>query len=173
MTTQDLGGSGPRIELKARFKTNRDIPGTLAVIIDGYHIRSVPVLGRGSAGKGDTQFLNKGNTPTGLYEVTAYEPKGKRNPASYGEHGVLRIKPISGNAVIAYETHHRFGLLIHGGAASSERSKRFKPSGDTDLHPTHGCLRLSDHNMSVLLWDIRCSKVPFGVGCIVLDVSEE
>lgn len=173
MTNQSAGGSGPRIELKARFKTNRDIPGTLTVIIDGYPIRTVPVLGRGSAGSGDTQFLNKGNTPTGLYEVTAYEPRGSRSKTSYGEHGVLRIKPISGNGVIAYETHHRFGLLIHGGAASSERSKRFKPSGDTDLHPTQGCLRLSDHNMYVLIWDIRCSQVPFGAGCIVLEVSEE
>ena len=102
------------------------------------------VLGRGSRGPGDTSFLSRGNTPTGTYQGTEFVETEDWNQASYGPWGAVRLKPTSGDALLAEDIFGRRGLLIHGGALA--------PSGfwEGGLKPTWGCLRLANADVRIL-----------------------
>lgn len=125
----------------------------MAVDVDGQEVAAFPVKGRGSRGAGDTVFLNKGNTPTGVYGGTAIETKGW-NESSYGANGAIRLNPLGGEALIAARIFGRSGLLIHGG--SSDSREYWKSLGG--LKPTHGCLRLSNENVKALMEIIAESR---------------
>jgi lipoprotein-anchoring transpeptidase ErfK/SrfK len=128
------------VHLKAKLPYNRDRSGTLAVQIDGKTVRTYEVLGRGSQGPGDTVFQTNGNTPTGTYQGIGIE--NKNNQQSYGP-VALRLKAVSGDALIAHDAFGRDGLLIHGGSLGGPGYWR----GAGQLRATHGCLRLSNDDM--------------------------
>jgi lipoprotein-anchoring transpeptidase ErfK/SrfK len=89
-----------------------------------------------------------GNTPSGTYEVTQIHNTSAWDQKSYGPNGALRLKPVSGNALAAETQSGRKGLLIHGGSPGGEGYWRHKQA--SDLRATHGCVRLSDHDMGRL-----------------------
>lgn len=143
-----------RIHLRVFLPKNRDYNGTMAVDVDGQEVASFPVKGRGSRGAGDTVFLKGypekkiggGNTPTGTYRGSVEETKN-RNEKTFGHNGAVRLNPIGGDALIAARIFGRSGLLIHGGSPTSV--DYWKSLGG--LHPTNGCLRLSDENVKALM----------------------
>jgi hypothetical protein len=131
---------------------NRNLAGRLRVEKDGMLLAEFSALGRGSRGPGDTSLLKDGNTPTGSYKGSEFiETKG-RNLASYGPWGALRLKPESGNAVLAQDVFGRKGLLIHGGALATSGLWKGK------LKPTHGCIRLSNSDMKRLREIIEAAR---------------
>ncbi len=130
----------PEVHLRVTLPFNRDRSGNLAVEIDGRTIRNYEVLGRGSRGPGDTAFRANGNTPTGDYDATTFQQKDNQN--SYGP-VALRLKAVSGDALIAHDAVGRDGLLIHGGSLGGPGYWR----GQGQLRATHGCLRLRNEDM--------------------------
>lgn len=79
-----------------------------------------------------------GDTPTGLYELSITHPLTP--PRSYGIHAAFRMNPVSGQALQA-KINGRSGLLIHGGTSGAGGR----------LRPTHGCIRLFDEDIKILL----------------------
>lgn len=135
------------ILLNVLLPTNRNHAGSLRVEIDGLPVREFPVLGRGSTReKGKvvnptlSPFVRFGNTPTGEYRSPGIESTSGLSRSSYGPWGAVRLKAVSGDALLA-EWLGRSGLLIHGGA----------PDKFGHLRPTHGCLRLRDGDMRKLI----------------------
>jgi L,D-transpeptidase catalytic domain len=128
------------VQLEVKLPFNRNRSGTVAVKIDGRTARTYEVLGRGSQGSGDTVFMTDGNTPTGTYQGVSLE--NKPNQQSYGP-VALRLKAISGDALIAHDSFGRDGLLIHGGSPGGPNYWR----GSGQLRATHGCLRLSNDDV--------------------------
>lgn len=134
-----------QLHFEVRLKKNRNIPGKLLVFETESHHRQcskVPIvefntLGRGSRGKGDTQFLTNGNTPMGFYKISELVNTRKWSQSSFGANGAFRLKPLAGKALIAESVFGRDGLLIHGGAT--------RKSGK--LRPTWGCLRLRNKDV--------------------------
>ncbi|CAN7366185.1 L,D-transpeptidase [Massilia sp. LjRoot122] len=139
----------PNIKLNLMLSTDRNMSGLLQVQqeLDGRVLAIFEALGRGSKGGGDTQLIEKGNTPTGHYSVTRVVPTGSWNQTSYGPHGALRLEPASGNAKIAGDVIGRKGLLVHGGDLG--KSNYWRGSGE--LRATHGCVRLSNDSMKQLI----------------------
>ncbi|MCA9805817.1 MAG: glucosaminidase domain-containing protein [Cyanobacteria bacterium HKST-UBA02] len=79
-----------------------------------------------------------GDTPTGLYELSITDPLTPQE--SYGPNSTLRMTPVSGQALKA-KLNGRRGLLIHGGL----------PGAGRRLRSTHGCVRLFNEDMKLLL----------------------
>lgn len=126
--------------------TNRNLSGLLIIqdVSTGRVLGRFEALGRGSRGGGDTQFLEKGNTPTGEYSVLKVENTTGWSHSSYGVNGALRLKPKSGNALDAEKKAGRKGLLIHGGSLGGFR-------GLDELKPTHGCIRMRNEDIATLI----------------------
>lgn len=106
---------------------------------------NLTAVAHGNAGRDPKQPY--GDTPKGQYEVPAAVATGAGtayNPDSYGPNGGLVLLPVNGEALHA-QRNGRTGLMIHGGKAGAGGR----------LRPTHGCLRLSDSNMSALMSAIR------------------
>lgn len=136
-----------RASLVVRLPKNRDLSGILHLLDKrGKQIGKFEVLGRGSRGPGETSLLNKGNTPTGTYDASEIVDTGGWSESSYGRYGAIRLKPLSGNAVVA-EAHGRSGLLIHGGDTGAADYWR----GADALRATHGCLRLRNSDIKALI----------------------
>jgi hypothetical protein len=131
---------------------NRNLAGRLRVEKDGTLLAEFSALGRGSRGPGDTSFLENGNTPTGSYKGSGLVDTRDKSQASYGPWGALRLKPESGNAVLAQDVFGRKGLLIHGGTLGSQGLWKGK------LKPTHGCIRLSNSDMKRLREIIEAAR---------------
>lgn len=141
-----------KVVLKVLLPRNRDREGAVTVEVNGQPVRTFKVLGRGSAGGGDTQFKHNGNTPTGLYDGSTWIDTSKRNQSAYGPNGAVVLKPLAGNGTTAYSKFHRNGLLIHGGHLDSRRDTPWYGS----LSPTNGCLRLRNEDvksLAALLYD--------------------
>ena len=136
----------PGIHLRVLLPRNRDVTGCMIVEVDGRQERHIPVLGRGSRGPGDTWRLEKGNTPTGVYEGSELADTSAWNQDSYGPWGAVRLKPLSGNALLAEQQLGRRRLLIHGGTPMGPNVWR----GEGALNPTWGCLRISNQDMRAL-----------------------
>lgn len=115
---------------------DRSHPGELRVAEDGQLLAVFPVLGRGSRGPGSTWHLANGNTPTGDYDGRFETPSGWPRH-SYGRWGVVRLVPVSGNALMAQSVFGRTGLLIHAGGLNAQGG----------LRPTYGCLRVGESDM--------------------------
>ena len=137
-----------QLHFEVRLKKNRSVPGKLFVfeIQSNYRqcskapIKKFNILGRGSRGNGKTQYLNRGNTPTGFYEISELVNTKKWSRRSYGANGAFRLKPLAGQALVAQEVFGRTGLLIHGGATRKNGK----------LRPTYGCLRLRNKDVKQL-----------------------
>lgn len=154
------------IQLNALFPKNRDSAGWLRVEVDGRPVAEFRALARGSRGPGDTSLLNKGNTPTGTYSANdLIETRNWEKQRSYGPYGAVRLKPISGNAVLA-EVLGRSGLLIHGGAPGDQNTW---PSR-LGLRPTRGCIRLSNADMKELIALLTEARSD-GTACLVTDIQ--
>jgi L,D-transpeptidase catalytic domain len=84
-----------------------------------------------------------GDTPYGAFDIVDIVPvsdTGKHHSTNFGSHGVIRLKPKGGPALAAAR-NGRFGLMIHGGEAATNKG----------LKPTNGCVRISDADMKSLL----------------------
>lgn len=137
-----------RYILDVTFSTDRFLSGVLEVRhgLLGTSLGRFEALGRGSRGRGDTQLLERGNTPTGLYRVTQLVDTSDWAQRSYGPHGALRLEPLAGAAADAAALG-RAGILIHGGALGGPTSTR----GPGELRPTLGCIRLSNDDLLALI----------------------
>ncbi len=135
-----------KVILKVLLARNRDREGTMTVVVDGHPLRTFKVLGRGSAGSGDTQFKHNGNTPTGLWEGKGWQDTSKKDPLAYGPNGAEILEPVSGNALIASTVFHRDLFRIHGGALDPRPNSPWYGG----LNPTNGCLRLSNQDIKTL-----------------------
>ncbi len=138
----------PDIDLQLLLSRNRNYSGLLLVKerSSGKVLGQFEALGRGSQGAGDTQMVVNGNTPTGSYRVSRLEDSAQWNQSSYGPNGVLRLEPVSGNALAAEQMAGREGLLIHGGSLGGAGYWR----GTDELRATHGCVRVSNESMRTL-----------------------
>lgn len=161
----------PNVVLRVLFPKNRDRSGWLRVEIDGVPKAEFHALGRGSRGPGDTVFLKNGNTPTGTYsgklESTKWWPKMK-----YGPNGAVALKPISGDALIAYSLYNRGHFpgrfLIHGGSLRGDEDYRGKGA----LKLTNGCIRLSNSDMKTLMGLLYGSTEDDSIqACTMLNVT--
>ncbi len=132
------------LHLNVVLPRNRNAAGWLRVERDGCPLAEFRVLGRGSRGPGDTSFLSRGNTPTGTYQGTEFVETRDWNQASYGPWGAVRLKPTSGDALLAEDVYGRRGLLIHGGAPATSGAWM------GGLKPTLGCLRLANNDVRAL-----------------------
>lgn len=108
--------------------------------------------------------LPYGDTPEGTYSAPRAVATGDGtaySAYSYGPNGAIVLAPESGDAMAAKE-NGRVGLLIHGGDLNSQGK----------LRATHGCLRLSNEDMSKLISAIReAGNNPILQRCEVVDVS--
>ncbi|MEL6671133.1 MAG: L,D-transpeptidase [Bacteroidota bacterium] len=141
--------------LRVLLPKNRNHTGWLRLEKGGKPVAEYRCLGRGSRGGGDTSMLEKGNTPTGLYNGSQLVNTQAWSRRSYGRWGAVRLKPIGGNALTAQQIFGRNGLLIHGGAAGSKKYWRGKGA----LRATHGCLRLSNQDMKKLMGHLLAGSI--------------
>lgn len=80
-----------------------------------------------------------GDTPLGVYWGVLAGPWEPIR--SYGPYKVIALTPIGGDALTAHKNGRR-GLAIHGGALAAD---------GRSFRPTHGCVRLRNHDMRALL----------------------
>ncbi len=133
------------IHIEVIVPKNRSQSGTAQVKKNGRILRQFEVLARGSKGPGDTQYFKEGNTPVGDYDGTF--GSATDFPAdSYGTHGYVRMKPLSGNALLAEQAFGRTGILIHSGTLGGPSYWR----GYGALRATKGCLRVREEDMEFL-----------------------
>lgn len=122
---------------------NRRLPGELTATFDGVTHGPFRCLGKADNGKArssgnptrDPLKVN-GDTPTGSYIATIGEVYGGK---TYGPHPVIRLEPVSGDALKAKQ-NGRKGLLNHSGTTR-----------DGQLRPTFGCIRDDDDTQEKLV----------------------
>ena len=149
--------------IAAMLHKDRSIPGVLIVDLCD-QCKEIPIVGMPCLGQSDKLAATKhgnpdrdplkpyGNTPTGIYNGTV--TVAGANTRSYGPNKRILLTPVSGDALLAKT---RWGLMIHGGDT--------KPNGD--LRVTHGCIRVSNESMEVLI-DLAESNAPITVSVIEL-----
>jgi lipoprotein-anchoring transpeptidase ErfK/SrfK len=150
------------VQIEVILPDNRDKKGVMVVSKENKKIAKFEVLGRGSRGPGNTQFLEKGNTPSGVYSGNEIVSTEDWSQTSYGPNGAIRLKPISGNAFLTGA--HRKGLLIHGGELAS------KGNWKGSLKPTHGCLRLKNEDMILLINIVKNASMGEN-SCSIADIT--
>lgn len=118
----------------------------MTVEVDGRALRKFKVLGRGSAGFGDTQFQHNGNTPTGLWEGKGWQDTSRKIR-------LLTAPTARKFSSQSAETHslpaqffHRDLFRIHGGGLDPRPNSPWYGG----LNPTNGCLRLSNQDIKTL-----------------------
>ena len=135
----------------ASFPTNRDIKGVLKLYDNNNRLIFGPVdaLGRGSNSPLNKQnhadwMLPDADIPTGEYQVSIVDPGNSLS--SFGPHKRVWLeKALSGNALLA-EKNGRKEIMIHGGDPITDHSLPWFP-----LHPTLGCIRLSNTDQAALI----------------------
>jgi lipoprotein-anchoring transpeptidase ErfK/SrfK len=136
--------------LNVLLPRDRNRPGWLRVEVDGSPRAEFRVLGRGSTTVKKQPTGNPtrnplyfaGDTPTGNYASPGIVSTEDWENSSYGPWGAVRLKAVSGDALLA-ERLGRTGLLIHGGSPGT--SAMFG-----GYRSTLGCLRLSNADMKQL-----------------------
>jgi hypothetical protein len=134
-----------KVVSKVLLPKNRNRPRTLIVEIDGMPAATFDLLGRGSRGPGNTEFLENGSTPTGVYQGAAWRSTASQNASSYGPNGKLTLNPVSGNSLKA-RYFKRVDLVVHGGDLDTRPGSPW----NGDLKPTHGCLRIDNDDVTTL-----------------------
>lgn len=135
----------PKVHLNILLPANRNKDGRMRVEVDGRIASEFRVLGRGSRGPGDTSFQSRGNTPIGKYSGT-FADTIEWPHKSYGPWGGIRLKALSGDAMLAESIIGRKGLMVHGGSMGGKDYWR----GAGSLRATYGCLRISNYDMRLL-----------------------
>lgn len=135
----------------ANLGTDRDKPGSLKVYDKEGRLAMAPVqaLGRGSNHQLNgydhkNQLKRNADTPTGVSRTQIID----RGTAvdSFGPHQRVHLySAISGNFLKAEQAGRR-EILIHGGKQKSTKDKSWYP-----LHPTYGCIRLTNKDMGELI----------------------
>lgn len=149
-----------RFTIRAHFPVDRTQYGTLWVEDEAGFILMgpVPALGRsatniaGSSNPSRNPIQRNGDTPTGDYEaipvmsdqlnsagVPFNEVLSSSGKLSYGNEGMLFLKPVSGQAYQAKQAG-RGSIMIHAG----------DPANNGGLRPTAGCIRLFAQDMAAL-----------------------
>lgn len=129
------------------FSAQREEPGTLKAFDAAGRLVSGPWPAVGKAdpalaaagGNPSCDRLQRfGDTPTGTYEVIGLLPAGSdaRAVSRFGPHGILKLRPVSGEAAEA-DANGRTMLLIHG--------------GDDPLAATDGSIRVPDPAMAEIV----------------------
>lgn len=147
------------ITIEVKLDENRSESGILVVKQNGKSVFNAEALGRGNKGNGVTWDQRDGNTPTGTYIATKWVDTANWPLSSYGPNGAIRLKPKSGNALIAGTDHKRSGFLIHGGSVGGKDYWR----GEGELRATQGCIRVSNETISklkkLLFDDLNASSI--------------
>jgi hypothetical protein len=142
--------------LRAEFESDRTQVGVIKLFSDaGSLVRFYSALGK--AANDDARdhgnphaspLLLYGNTPNGVYDVLGIVPTGAGTPyadtSKYGTAGVIKLDPVSGEALLAKQ-NGRTGILVHGGS----------PGGTHLLRRTNGCIRMMDAELADLLDQIE------------------
>lgn len=142
------------LSVRVELPQNRTQTGSLR-ILNGASTVLGPLIGYGKADNAAARRHGNpdrnpefpyGDTPCGEWRIVAIIPTGVEGlPArSYGPHGALDLRPVSGSCRRAYD-QGRHGIWIHGGDLSAAGR----------LRPTHGCLRLSNDDMHAVLDRLR------------------
>lgn len=139
----------------ANLGMDRNKPGTLKVYDKQGRLvmQPVPALGRGTNhqqnGYDHTQQLKRNaDTPSGVSR-TQIIGRGSATD-SFGPHERVHLySAISGNFLKAEKAGRR-EILIHGGKQKSTPKNTWYP-----LHPTYGCIRLSNTDMGELIRTLK------------------
>ena len=142
-----------KILIEVVLPKNRRYLGSLRLIQNRRELSRYKVLGRGARKeKGNTVFLENGNTPTGTYKGTL---KFRTNDFErFGKNGAVELFPKSGDARIAQDIFGRENLQIHGG-----RSKW----GPLIKRNTFGCLRMKDNDVKDMVDKILKARYSEGM----------
>lgn len=135
------------MSIQIRLPADRARPGTLELLSATGDVLSGPWPAVGKAdpslgadyGNPDCDRMQSfGDAPTGGYEVIALLPPAaeERGAMLVGPHGVIQLRPVSGEAAMA-DRQGRTSLLIHGGS--------------DHLAPTDGSIRIPNEGMAELV----------------------
>lgn len=100
----------------------------------------------------------RGDTPTGAYSIPAIVTNGPGTPQDverYGAAGSVVLNPISGQALQA-KANGRVGLLIHAG-----RQHAGPALPRQKLKPTHGCIRMIEADLKLLIDKLKEIELTF------------
>lgn len=163
----------PTLTIRVDFTADRWQTGTLRLVDEHGATLAGPfrALGKSDGGVATANYnpsrdsrRRYGDTPTGGYRVAGIRASGAGTglPASsYGPEAVIVLDPQSGDALTAKQ-NGRTGLLIHSG----------DPGAGGRLRATHGCIRLSNADMALLLKALReASDNASQFRCEALDLS--
>lgn len=136
--------------IKVELNSNRTLGGILVVKKNNgqQHGYGLSVLGKAAfndaAQHGNPlaeQIRPYGDTPTGTYRILAVTNFGSpyTDTRKYGNQGVIKLEPQTGNALIA-RNNGRTGILIHGGDLGA----------GGQLRRTNGCLRMANDELAYL-----------------------
>jgi hypothetical protein len=150
-------------KLHAEFEQDRTQVGVIRLFSAiGTEIKFYSALGKAAndtaeinGNKGASSLLKYGDSPTGTYLITAVVPSGAGT--KYGDAGVIKLNPSSGDALLAKQ-NGRTGLLVHGG----------DPGGIHLLRRTNGCIRMMNSELADLIDQIN----QLGENLDILEVVE-
>lgn len=136
-------------KIKAELNSDRTFGGILSVIKSNgiQHGYGLSVLGKAAFDEAELhgnpaadQLQSYGDTPTGSYTVLAVVAYGPpySDKHKYGNNGVIKLDPQTGNALTA-KYNGRKGILIHGGDLKNGQLRR-----------TNGCLRMPNDEFAYL-----------------------
>lgn len=138
-----------RIEVIVKPWPNRSGPGVFrqldpdrGVILEA---RCLAKADNGAAAKAGNPSRNPlfrmGDLPAGEYLARIEKPQLPER--TYGKHRVLRLIPVSGPCVLAFE-NGRAGILQHSGVLNAQGK----------LRPTNGCNRVDDETQEAMLTEM-------------------
>ena len=121
--------------------SNRKKEGLLVFIDETGILFKCYVLGLGTGGEDRYTNGGFGNVPNGLWD-SDLELKTANTGVSFGNHGVIRLSPSSGDSLKAKS---RKGILMHCGHTMGDGKTGLTDNGA--LMVTHGCLRVYNADM--------------------------
>jgi lipoprotein-anchoring transpeptidase ErfK/SrfK len=104
-------------------------------------------LGNGTGGSDRLTANKNGDTPTGLWK--SWYTKTHIGEAAYGNHGLIHISGLTGEALKATQKG-RAGIAIHGGHTQRGRNRNIIDDAKR-LMVTHGCVRVYNADIKNLV----------------------